>query len=198
MTEVLPDQLIDRAEAFRLAKSYRLPPEVALNRDPDVLRFDLFTACYGISDSGIIRRIRSAKLSAGMMSAISSAPLISYADRLSHFTDRDSPVSFVDLRCALSGPALGGSPPSSRFDSVGRGLPDYPPVAPAEPETGAKAVAAERQVVRARGQTDDARWGVPRAPRRAAALTRSRKGPGPNPFQILSGPEGRTRIQVIT
>lgn len=179
MTEILPDRMIDRAEAFRLAKSYRLGPEIALNRDPSVLRFDLFTACYGISDSGIIRRIRHAKLSAGMMSAISSDPSIGYADRLSHFTDRETPVRFVDLRAALSGPAGGGSPPDptpardggfacSPGGSGGAGdRPEGPSAPPAPGSLGPG------------GPIDGARWGCPAPPERPGAYPVRRTGANP-------------------
>ena len=106
MTVVLTDQEIDRAEAFRLAKAYRLPPDVALC-EGDVIGFRLFSELYGIDDTMIIKRIIGGKLRTGMASAIATAGA-SYADRLSHIVDRDDPVVFVDLRAAL--PAVTPAP----------------------------------------------------------------------------------------
>lgn len=117
MSIVLTDQMIDQAEAFRLAKSYRLSPKVALNTDPEVVRFAAFCTAYGIDRYPIVIRAFRSKLDRGMMSAISGCA--SYADRLSHFSDLDRPVSFVDLRSILtesvasscgnrSGPGSGG------------------------------------------------------------------------------------------
>ena len=100
MSIVLTDQTIDQAEAFRLAKSYRLSPKVALNTDSEVVRFAAFCSAYGIDGYPIVIRVFRSKLDRGMMSAISGCA--SYADRLSHFSDLDRPVSFVDLRSILT------------------------------------------------------------------------------------------------
>lgn len=100
MSIVLTDQIIDQAEAFRLAKSYRLDPDIALNTDPEAVRFAAFCSAYGIDGYPIVLRAYRTRLGCGMMSAIAGSA--SYADRLSHFSDLDSPVSFVDLRSVLS------------------------------------------------------------------------------------------------
>lgn len=110
MTVVLTDQEIDRAEAFRLAKRYRLPPEVAVNSSSDVIRLRTFSELYGIEDTPIMQRIIGFRLRAGMAKAISSSGA-SYADRLSHIVDLDDPVTFVDLRAVVSPcPSDGGIP----------------------------------------------------------------------------------------
>lgn len=100
MTVVLTGPEIDRAEAFRLSKQFRLPPEVSLCKDSSVLRFGTFCDLYGL-DSMIILRIRNLKLNSGMASEISGSAC--YADRLSHFSDLDRPVLFEDLRGVLPG-----------------------------------------------------------------------------------------------
>lgn len=99
MAVVLTDTTIDQAEAFRLSKAYRLGPDVALNADPDVIRFEAFAAAYGIDRYGIVIRALKSKLDRGMAAAIADSA--SYTDRLSHFSDLDRPVVFEDLREAL-------------------------------------------------------------------------------------------------
>ncbi len=184
MTEIISDQAIDRAEAFRLAKAFRLPPEIALNCDPEVLRFSVFLDCYGIGDSLICRRIRALKGSVGTMAAIAGSSA-SYADRLSHFTGRDVPVRFVDLRAVLSGPAGGGSPPDpisardggfacSPGGSGGAGdRPEGPSAPPAPGSLGPG------------GPIDGVRWGCPAPPERPGAYPVRRTGANPfrNPFR---------------
>lgn len=109
MTVVLTDQEIDRAEAFRLAKRFPLPPDVALNGDAGVVGFRTFCELYGIEDTPIIQRIIGSKLRTGMASAISRSGA-SYADRLSHVVDLDDPVAFVDLRAVVPSSPVARSP----------------------------------------------------------------------------------------
>ena len=108
MAVVLTDTAIDQAEAFRLSKSYRLGPDVALNADPEVIRFQAFASAYGIDRYGIVIRAFKSKLDRGMALAIAGSA--SYTDRLSHFSDLDHPVVFEDLRGALLGPAGASAP----------------------------------------------------------------------------------------
>lgn len=118
MSIVLTDQTIDQAEAFRLAKSYRLSPKVALNSDPEVIRFAAFCSAYGIDDYPIVIRACRSRLDRGMMMAISGSA--SYVDRLSHFSDLDRPVSFVDLRQSLTDSTASSCDYRSGPDSEGR------------------------------------------------------------------------------
>lgn len=118
MSIVLTDQTIDQAEAFRLAKSYRLSPKVALNSDPEVIRFAAFCSAYGIDDYPIVIRACRSRLDRGMMTAISGSA--SYVDRLSHFSDLDRPVSFVDLRQSLTDSVTSSCDYRSGPDSEGR------------------------------------------------------------------------------
>ncbi len=97
MTVVLTDQEMDRAEAFRLAKRFRLPDEIALSDDPELIRLRTFCELNRIDDTPIMTRIMAMKLKASMQRTISDSSA-SYADRLSHIVDIDDPVSFVDLR----------------------------------------------------------------------------------------------------
>ena len=174
MTIVLTDQEMDRAEAFRLAKRYRLPPEVVLSDDPEIHRFLTFLELNGISDTPIMRRISSSRIRSGMTSAMSSSGA-TYADRLSHVLDVDDPVSFVDLRQSLPVDP-GDHPPSS--------IPCNPPSASAD--AGPGGAEAERPAETGPGgPTDTPRWGQPGAP--GASVGLPGRQPGANPFQTLSG-----------
>lgn len=117
MAVVLPDKTIDQAEAFRLSKAYRLPPEVALNAEPDVIRFGSFASAFRLDYGLVLRRFRE-KLNVGMSASIATSA--SYTDRLSHFSDLDNPVVFEDVRAVLlSGvPAGSGSPASTPCPSA--------------------------------------------------------------------------------
>lgn len=177
MTIVLTDQEMDRAEAFRLAKRYRLPPEVVLSDDPKIHGFLTFLELNGISDTPIMRRISSSRIRSGMTSAMSSSGA-TYADRLSHILDVDVPVSFVDLRQSLpvDPGAPGDHPPPS--------IPRNPPSASAD--AGPGGAEAERPAETGPGgPTDTPRWGQPGAP--GASVGLPGRQPGANPFQTLSG-----------
>lgn len=121
MAVVLADKAIDQAEAFRLSKAYRLGPDVALNTDPDVIRFGSFASAFRLDRYGLVLRAFRRKLDVGMAAAISQSA--SYTDRLSHFSDLDNPVVFEDIRAVLLD---GASGPSSD-------VPDDPPYPSALP-----------------------------------------------------------------
>lgn len=97
MTVVLTDQEIDRAEAFRLAKRYRLKDSVALGDDPDLIRLQSFCELNRIEDTTIMKRILGRRTEISIQSAISHSAA-SYTDRLAHIVDLEDPVVFVDLR----------------------------------------------------------------------------------------------------
>lgn len=97
MTVVLLDQEMDRAEAFRLAKHVRLPPEVVLSADGELPRAFAFYRILGLDAYPVVRRLMAMRLDVGMSDTLGSVD-VPYADRLSHLVDLDDPVRFVDLR----------------------------------------------------------------------------------------------------
>ena len=129
MTVVLTDQELDRAEAFRLAKRFPLPPEVAMSDSPDVVQLRSFVELNGLGDFPIIQRILACRTASAMTRAISRSG-ITYAERLSHVCRLEDPIVFSDLRAAV-----GTMPPPDR---VG-GVPE-PASAPEERDGTAEAV----------------------------------------------------------
>lgn len=187
MSIVLTDQTIDQAEAFRLAKSYRLDPEVALNTDPEAVRFAAFASAYGIDGYPIVLRAYRSRLRRGMMSAIAGSTA-AYADRLSHFSDLDAPVSFVDLRSELTESVASSYDNRTGPESDGRKAdtaPSIPPPVPIYPRRRRRRrVRRTVGVLDARGAGPGVQrrraMGVPRAPGAHPALTAACGG------QILS------------
>lgn len=100
MTVVLLDQEMDRAEAFRLSKRIRLPPEVVLSSDGSIPRRFVFYRTLGLDSYPVVRRMMSMQLDIGMSETLGSVD-VPYADRLSHLVDLDDPVTFVDLHPVL-------------------------------------------------------------------------------------------------
>lgn len=138
MTVVLTDQEIDRAEAFRLARRYRLKDPVALGDDPKLLRLQSFCELNRIEDTLIMKRILRNRTDITIQSTISRSQA-SYTDRLAHIVDLDDPVSFVDLRGVLPTglrpppPATTSCPDDPRSAEGGEGRPS---VAQVVPESG--------------------------------------------------------------
>lgn len=97
MTVVLLDQEMDRAEAFRLAKRLRLPPEVVLSSDGSIVRSFAFYRLFGLDAYPVVQRLMGMSLDVGMSETLGSVD-VPYADRLSHLVDLEDPVTFVDLR----------------------------------------------------------------------------------------------------
>ena len=97
MTVVLLDQEMDRAEAFRLAKHVRLPPEVVLSSDGELPRAFAFYRILGLDVYPVVRRMMAMRLDVGMSGTLGSVD-VPYADRLSHLVDLDDPVRYIDLR----------------------------------------------------------------------------------------------------
>ena len=100
MTVVLLDEELNRAEAFRLAKHVRLPPEVVLSSDGSLPRAFAFYRVLGLDSYLVVRRLMAMRLDVGMSETLGSVD-VPYADRLSHLVDLDDPVRFVDLRDLL-------------------------------------------------------------------------------------------------